>query len=532
MPSSNRRSLAAPSGASRVLRPLAIACLAALLALPLEAQVSGPELSIGPGRLGDVLTIEVRAGVPSGAPLVVAWSDALVSGANGPELWLGSPVLRAHQFGFPAQGDFSWTLPLLPDPVLAAAPPRFIGAAVTDPAAAAGFALTPVRRAAFDLADSWRERPALMTARAFHQATQLGGDRFAADRRILVSGGGDGDFLAPGATASTELRDPLTDSVIAGPTMAVARVFHQAVRLADGRVLICGGADGGGVATASVEIFDPVSGQMTATGPMLEARVGHAATLLDDGRVLVTGGLATYQNALVNALAVFGSARDTAEIYDPVTGTWSATASVMTSPRSGHAQILMPDGRVLLTGGIAGSMNVIGFGIPTATATCEWFDPTSGTFSSAPAIAPARAFHRLTRLGSGELLLTGGAGNVALFGALGALDSCLRFDGTTWQLAGALPGAVAFHEAVTLDSGEVAIIGGAVGDASVGFTAVADCGVHDGVLYSARAPMTAGGVAIGLSGLAVAKGEGGRVLAIGGNDGMTTESDRILSWLP
>jgi hypothetical protein len=56
----------------------------------------------------------------------------------------------------------------------------------------------------------------------------------------------------------------------------------------------------GSVATA--ELYDPVSGMWTATADMIEARYGHMATLLLDGRVLVSGG---------------GSTPATAELYDP-----------------------------------------------------------------------------------------------------------------------------------------------------------------------------------------------------------------------
>ena len=73
------------------------------------------------------------------------------------------------------------------------------------------------------------------------------------------------------------------------------------------------------------------------------ARRHHTATLLPDGRVLVTGG---YDGGA----SVFASA----EIYDPALGTWSLTGSMSTACYE-HRATLLADGRVLVTGGADGS---------------------------------------------------------------------------------------------------------------------------------------------------------------------------------
>ena len=120
--------------------------------------------------------------------------------------------------------------------------------------------------------------------------------------------------------------------------------LHTATLLVDGRVLVTGGVteevatDATGTAA---EIYDPIAGSWTATGSLISGRWEHTATRLLDGRVLVTGG---------NNIDDVDGALASAELYDPATGTWTATGS-MTRGRYGHTATLMPDGRVLVAGG-------------------------------------------------------------------------------------------------------------------------------------------------------------------------------------
>ena len=66
--------------------------------------------------------------------------------------------------------------------------------------------------------------------------------------------------------------------------------------------------------------------------------LSHTATLLPNGKVLVAGG---YLEAASLA---------SAELYDPATGTWSATGSLATGARN-HTATLLPNGKVLVAGG-------------------------------------------------------------------------------------------------------------------------------------------------------------------------------------
>jgi hypothetical protein len=109
-----------------------------------------------------------------------------------------------------------------------------------------------------------------------------------------------------------------------------------AVRLRDGPVLIAGGmtvrADAIRVKTNLAELYEPGSHSFVSTGPMADARYDHTATLLADGRVLVAGG-ADLMDGIDNLA--------TADIYDPLVGTFTRTGS-MAQGRAGHSATLRP----------------------------------------------------------------------------------------------------------------------------------------------------------------------------------------------
>src|SRR5271169_1655600 len=82
-----------------------------------------------------------------------------------------------------------------------------------------------------------------------------------------------------------------------------------------------------------------VAGSLSPAAPMLEPRSGHSATLLPDGRVLIAGGMRRNQEFYRSA-----------EIYDPTTGKFQRTGE-MGMARVGHVAILLPSGKVLIAGG-------------------------------------------------------------------------------------------------------------------------------------------------------------------------------------
>jgi len=270
----------------------------------------------------------------------------------------------------------------------------------------------------------WSATGSLKVARRNHAAVTL------RDGRVLAVGGSPMQLV--GMLPSAELYEPATGEWTLVAPMSVPRIDPTVVLLADGRVLVVGGSDldrrqlrsaelfdpatgtwtpaempgwgHSGAQAAAVlldgrvlfvsgmqaELFDPSTGHWTKSGPAGGAagthRSGHSVTRLADGRVLVVGGSTS-------------RAAETAELFDPATGTWTLAAPPL-MPRESHGAVASMDGTVLVVGGYHFSSGTL--------ASAERFDPATGTWSLVTSLQAPRRGAGVMRLPDGEVLLVGG----------------------------------------------------------------------------------------------------------------------------
>ena len=309
----------------------------------------------------------------------------------------------------------------------------------------------------------------LSTPRFFHTATLL------ADGRVLIAGGNTAGSIGspPLSTNTAELYDPASGSF--APTGSMSTATHAGgILMADGRVFFASSSNCSSGPLAAIELYDPASGSFNIVGTAA-ALTGAGATLLNDGRVLLIGcagnnvgteiydpvaGISTpFPNSLPDvpsAAILLADGRvllqfveDDAQIYDPVSGSFSSTGglccfdgppqaslllnryvlfsggndlggnessaelfdpalnifaySKMSIARDGHTSTLLPDGTVLLAGGLP-----VAAGPNPATSTAEIYDLNAG-FSFTGSLATGRAYHAAVLLNDGRVLITGGS---------------------------------------------------------------------------------------------------------------------------
>jgi Kelch motif/Galactose oxidase, central domain len=352
----------------------------------------------------------------------------------------------------------------------------------------------------------------LRTARSNHTATLL------TTGWALISGGLDGSATAVNKAESFNPKAGAFGHFSSLHNMTTPRAYHTATILMNGKVLITGGINNSNTPLNSVEIYDPFSNTFTATGSMTTARWMHSATLLPNGKVLVAGGTSVTPAA---SSGIEGNPPlDSAELYDPVTGTFTALTVNMLQPRYYHTATLLPNGKVLLAGG-QGRLG-------QKLADAELFDPVAMSFAATgnnmvvdPTIDTGRWIFTATLLRDDTLFVVGGDGGT-IAGAPNFLASGQIYDpvlNNFIDFANQMTDARAFHAVAMRVDGTVLIVGGIGGNAMnpplVG-DVLASAEIYDpaaksfastGSLNNARANHTATALA------------SGKILIAGGNQG-------------
>ena len=293
--------------------------------------------------------------------------------------------------------------------------------------------------------------------------------------RVFACGGGPAvltDATIPFATNGNTWEYSLengTHTLLPG-TMNDSRAFHNVVQLQDGRFMVIGGNQGPYGSGSNYytkilitcEIYDPATGTWSYTANMAKHRAGANARLLPDGRVIVTGGSeGNASNNLGDISDLLGTSLKTSEIYDPVTDTWVYGPN-MSEPKAGAMSVVLNDGRWMIAGGIT-YVTIFGLSIPDFSNNISIYNPSTNSFSNAGSMKEKRALGAMSVMGNGSVFIAGGGGGDILnIGPLNDTEVYNPANNSTTRTAN-LSNTAAFPAVVTLQDGSVFIIGGATG---------------------------------------------------------------------
>ncbi len=295
------------------------------------------------------------------------------------------------------------------------------------------------------------------------------------------------------AAINAKVWNPNTNVFTAVP--APSDIFCTGIeQMADGRIMVLGGHNGGAhLGLTNINVFDPVAGAWDVEPDMLNPRWYPTATQLHDGRLLVIGGESTCNGCNVAQ----------SETYNPNNDLWTAIPALMAPPTYPHT-FELSDGRIfvssagrlpmvsqvldatfsnwsavggpMVTGGSAAQYlpgKFIKAGSPadpdvavTASVSSTYvIDMTqaSPTWRAVGSMNFARAYHTLTLLPDGSVLVTGGGPDTTPAGVANAVLSAEIWspDTETWRIVATMHAPRLYHSlALLMPDGRVWISGG------------------------------------------------------------------------
>ena len=223
----------------------------------------------------------------------------------------------------------------------------------------------------------WISASPLIDPRSDHAATAM------LDGKVIVTGGNQG----PRLLQSVEIYDVKNDRWFRATPMPAPRTAHSALLLRDGRVLVAGGIDPSGAATDTTFIYNPPADQWSEGPRMTLPRVQHAAVPLANGDILFIGG--------------DGAASGTSERYVADLGRF-VTSGTLVEPREAAQAAALPDGRVVLVGGMPPRNDEFA---PLRSA--EIWDPVTERWTELPPSPTPRAWPSVVMVGGVIYQLSG-----------------------------------------------------------------------------------------------------------------------------
>jgi hypothetical protein len=271
------------------------------------------------------------------------------------------------------------------------------------------------------------------------------------DGRVFVTGG---HFSTYVGIRNSTFFNPTTLTWSAGPLMATPRWYPTATSLPSGKVLVTSGADncptcgspGGSHAGIALvpEVYDPNLNTWSSLSPAsLSIPLYPHLLVIPDGRVLLTGS----QEEPVATRAL-----------DLTTQTWTTIDS---NVRDGGSSVQYRPGKILKTG----SGRNPDYNPQNAAATAYVIDMNapSPSWRAVASMSAARTQHNLTVLPDGNVLLVGGATTSDVYATASAVKPAAIWSPTTemWTAMAAMSEPRLYHStSLLLPDGRVLVAGG------------------------------------------------------------------------
>lgn len=230
-----------------------------------------------------------------------------------------------------------------------------------------------------------------------------------------------------------------------GSHLYFARSSATATLLPNGKILIVGGQSLSGQPIADVELLDPSANGGLGAAQLLtsinNARSDHTATLLPDGKVLIAGGISAYASV---------------ELYDPAGSNGEGSVVSLTSlgqGRYGHTAHLLSNGKVILIGGADA--------VSSPIASVELYDPQGSAAQALASLSIGRVDHTSTLLSDGTILIAGGLGQTQMLQSVERYNPAANSGGGAVVAMANMNSIRLKHTATLLSSGKILFVGGA-----------------------------------------------------------------------